>query len=185
MGGVGAVAKGYDLGYVWKNQAQAGAGQTTGGYYISAAQAGEPPGRWWGPGAAALGLAAGQVVERTPYTAVYRQRDPRTGGKLGRARGTYLTFADHLARLRAAAPHATAERLVELEREAAQAARQPAVYTDVTISFSKSISVLHASIRENERRARLAGDQQAQAYWAGRAARFHESTSAVKRDSWG
>jgi hypothetical protein len=29
----------------------------------------------------------------------------------------------------------------------------------VTVSFSKSISVLHASLRENERRARLAGDQ--------------------------
>jgi hypothetical protein len=44
----------------------------------------------------------------------------------------------------------------------------PAVYTDVTVSFSKSISVLHASIRENERRARLAADQQAAAYWARR-----------------
>jgi len=62
-------------------------------------------------------------------------------------------FADHLARLKAAEPHATAERLIELEREAAQATRQPAAYTDVTVSFSKSISVLHASIRENERRA--------------------------------
>ena len=65
------------------------------------------------------------------------------------------TFADHLARLTAAEPHATTERLIELEREAAQATRQPAAYIDVTISFSKSISVLHASIRENERRARL------------------------------
>ena len=166
MAVVVTVAKGYDLGYVWKNQGQAGAGQTTGGYYINAAQAGEPPGRWWGPGAAALGLAAGQVVERTPYTAVYQQRAPRTGEHLGRARGTYVTFAGHLARLKAAEPHATAERLIELERQAAQAARQPAAYTDVTISFSKSISVLHASIRENTRRARLAGDQQAAAYWA-------------------
>jgi len=59
--------------------------------------------------------------------------------KLGRARGSYLKFADHLARLRAAEPHATAERLIELEREAAQATRQAAAYTDVTVSFSKSI----------------------------------------------
>jgi len=43
------VAKGYDLGYVWENQAQKDrAGQTVGGYYINAAQTGEPPGRWWG-----------------------------------------------------------------------------------------------------------------------------------------
>ena len=91
-------------------------------------------------------------MQRKPYEAVYQQIDPRTGGKLGRARGRYATFADHLAPLHAAEPHATAERLIELEREAAQVTRQPAIYSDVTVSFSKSISLLHASIRENERR---------------------------------
>jgi hypothetical protein len=89
MAVVVTVAKGYDLGYVWKNQGQAAAEQTTGGYYINAAQAGEPPGRWWGPGAEALGFVAGQIVEREPYNAVYQQLDPRTGGKLGRPRGSY------------------------------------------------------------------------------------------------
>jgi hypothetical protein len=98
-------AKGYDLGYVWKNQAhQAGAEKAIGGYYISAAQAGEPPGRWWGPGAEVLGLAAGQAVQRGPYDAVYQQRGPATGEKLGRSRGSYLKFADHLARLQAVEP---------------------------------------------------------------------------------
>jgi hypothetical protein len=155
------VAKGYDLGYIWKSQAQPGAGHAIGGYYLNAAEAGEPPGWWWGPGAQALGFVPGQAVEREPYDAVYRQVDPRTGHKLGRPRGRYATFADHLARLKAAEPHATAERLIELERQAAQATRQPAAYTDVTVSFSKSISILHASIRENERRARLAGDRRA------------------------
>ena len=86
------------------------------------------------------------MVEREPYTAVYQQRDPATGETLGHARGSYLKFTDHLARLRAAEPHATAERLIELEREAAKATRQPAAYTGVTVSFSKSISVLHTSI---------------------------------------
>jgi conjugative relaxase-like TrwC/TraI family protein len=162
------VAKGYDLAYIWKTQGEAAAGRATGGYYINAAQGGEPPGRWWGPGAQALGLTPGQIVQRTPYEAVYQQIDPRTGARLGRPRGRYATFAEHLARLKAAEPHATAERLIELERVAAQATRQPAAYTDVTVSFSKSISVLHASIRENERRARLAEDWQAAAYWAGR-----------------
>ena len=37
----------------------------------------------------------------------------------------------------------------------------------MTVSFSKSISVLHASMRENERRTRLAEDEAAAAYWAG------------------
>jgi hypothetical protein len=90
-------------------------------------------------------------------------------------------FADHLARLTAAEPHATAERLIELEREAARATRQPAAYYDVTISFSKSISILHASIRENERRARMAGDQQVAVYWAGREQQFQEVLHRANR----
>ena len=128
--------KDYDLGHIWKAQGEA-AERRAGGYYINAAQAGEPPGRWWGPGAQALGLTPGQIVQRASYEAIYQQIDPRTGAKLGRPRGRYPTFADHLARLRAAEPHASAERLVELERQAAQATRQPAAYTDVNVSFSQ------------------------------------------------
>ena len=181
MAVVVTVAKGYDLGYIWKNQEQATTERTTGGYYINAAQAGEPPGLWWGPGAQALGFTYGQVVERRPYGAVYGQIDPRTGDKLGRPHGRYATFTDHLARLKAAEPHATAERVIELEREAAQATRQPATYTDVTVSFSKSISVLHASIRENARRARLAGDEAAVAYWVRREEKFREALHGANR----
>jgi len=55
MAVVVTVTKGYDLGYAWKNQGQPGAEQTAGGYYINAAQAGEPPGRWWGPASSAGG----------------------------------------------------------------------------------------------------------------------------------
>src|SRR6266567_4164116 len=113
------VAKGYDLGYVWKNQGQAAAEPSTGGYYISAAQSGEPPGQWWGPAAAALGLAEGEIVERKSHDAIYEQIDPRTGAKLGRPRGSYPKFTDHLARLRAAEPHATAGRLIGGKRAAA------------------------------------------------------------------
>jgi hypothetical protein len=73
-----------------------------------------------------VGFTDRQLVERKPYDAVYQQRHPRTGQRLGRPRGRYAKFADHLARLKVAEPHATAERLIELEREAAQATRQPA-----------------------------------------------------------
>ena len=180
MAVVVTIAKGYDLGYIWKTQDHA-AEPAIGGYYLNAAQAGEPPGRWWGPGAQVLGLTPGQTVQRAPYDAVYRQTDPHTGAILGRPRGRYPTFTDHLARLKAAEPHATTERLIELEREAARATRQPAAYYDVTISFSKSISVLHASIRENERRARLTGDQQAATYWAGREQAFQEVLHRANR----
>ena len=182
MAVVVTAASGFDLGYVWKNQAgQAEPERSAGGYYINAAQAGEPPGRWWGPGAEAFGFSPGQVVERGVYELVYRQVDPRTGEKLGRSRGNYAKFADHLARLRAAEPHATAERLLELERQAAQATRQAPVYTDMTVSLSKSISVFHASIRENERRARLAGDAKTAAWWARAEQRYQEVLQAANR----
>jgi hypothetical protein len=69
---------GYDLSYVWR-----GAGKkperSAGGYYMNAAQAGEAPGRWFGPGAEALGLADGGRVDRDPYDAVT--------GRLTRGRG--------------------------------------------------------------------------------------------------
>ena len=180
MAVVVTIAKGYDLSYIWKTQDRT-AERAVGGYYLNAAQAGEPPGQWWGPGARALGLAPGQTAQRQPYDAVYRQTDPRTGARLGRPRGRYPTFADHLARFQTAEPHATAERLIELEREAARATRQPAAYYDVTVSFSKSISVLHASLRENERRARLDGDREAAAYWAGREQAFQEVLHRANR----
>ena len=54
------VAKGFDLGYIWKTQGEA-AGRMASGYYINAAQAGEPPGRWWGLGAQAQ-LASGRFA---------------------------------------------------------------------------------------------------------------------------
>jgi len=66
-----------------------------------------------------------------------------------------------------------------------RATRQPAAYTDVTVSFSKSISVLHASIRENERRARQAADTAAVAYWAGREHQFQEILQRANRAALG
>jgi hypothetical protein len=48
-------------------------------------------------------------------------------------------------------------------------------------TFSKSISVLHASIRENERRAWLAGDHQAAVYWAGCERTFQEVLHKANR----
>jgi hypothetical protein len=181
MGVVVTAASGFDLDYVWRNQGQAVQERTAGGYYIDAAQDGEPPGRWWGPGAEALGFRDGQIVERDPYDLVYQQIDPKTGARLGRSRGNYADFQAHLERLKGAEPHATAERLLELEREAAQATRQAALYTDMTVSFSKSISVLHASMRENARRARLAGNKAEFASWEAAEADFQEILQAANR----
>jgi len=55
-------------------------------YYIQASEAGgEPPGRWWGPGARALGLEPGQTVERKPYDLPFGERKAPDGTQLGRA----------------------------------------------------------------------------------------------------
>jgi hypothetical protein len=96
---------GFDLEYYLNRTAGE---KTGGGYYLNAAQQGEPDGRWFGMGAEALGLRDGQVVRREPYLAVYSMIDPQTGEQLpGRARGSYAKFADILARKLAAEPHAT------------------------------------------------------------------------------
>jgi hypothetical protein len=68
---VATIAKGYDLDYMWASTA-APAGE----YYIAVAEAGEPPGRWWGPGAQALGLAAGALQLDMPvrFAAAWERR---------------------------------------------------------------------------------------------------------------
>src|SRR6266496_4191034 len=47
--------------------------------------------------------------------------------------------------------------------------------------MSKSISVFHASIRENERRARLAGDEATAEWWAGIEHQYQEVLQAANR----
>ena len=67
----------------------------------------------------------------------------------------------------AAEPHATAERKRELRTEAVRKARQSPLFFDLTLSLSKSISIFHASLGENARLARQAGDRDGDAYWSG------------------
>jgi hypothetical protein len=79
MAVVATLSKGYDLDYVWR-QAGAQTAMDAGGYYTRAAgNGGEPPGRWWGPGAAALGFQPGQVVERGPYDLLFGERKAPDG----------------------------------------------------------------------------------------------------------
>ena len=74
--------------------------------------------------------------------------------------------ADLYAALLAAEPHATAERKRELRTEAVKQARQSPLFFDLTISLSKSISIFHASLGENARLARQAGDREGDQYWS-------------------
>jgi conjugative relaxase-like TrwC/TraI family protein len=163
---VATLSKGYDLDYIWK-QVDRGAAKDAASYYIQASESGgEPPGRWWGPGARALGFEPGQTVERQPYDLLFGERKSPDGTQLGRPPGNGRKAADLYAALLTAEPHATAERKRELRTEAVKKARQSPLFFDLTISLSKSISIFHASLGENARLARQAGDQQGNAYWS-------------------
>jgi hypothetical protein len=166
---VATLSKGYDLDYAWRQVVSPGAAadREGAGYYLRTAEAGgEPPGRWWGTGATALGLAPGSVVEREPYLRLFGQRQAPDGAQLTRPPSGGRQAADIYAGLLAAEPHATSERKRELAAEAAAQARRSPLYFDLTVSLSKSISVFHASLGENARLACQAGDAQGEAYWS-------------------
>ena len=166
MAVVATLSKGYDLDYVWR-QVDRGPVKDAAGYYIQASESGgEPPGRWWGPGAKVLGLEPGQVVEREPYDLLFGQRKAPDGMLLSRPPGSGRKIADLYARLLAAEPRATADRRHVLRIEAAKQARESPLFFDLTISLSKSISIFHASLGENARLARQVGDREGYKYWS-------------------
>ena len=166
MAVVATLSKGYDLDYIWK-QVDGGPAKDAASYYLQASESGgEPPGRWWGPGAKALGLEHSQIIERAPYDLLFGQRKAPDGTPLGKPPGGGRKAADIYARLLAAEPHATAGRKHELHIEATKQARQSPLFFDLTISLSKSISIFHASLGENARLARQAGDRAGDEYWS-------------------
>jgi conjugative relaxase-like TrwC/TraI family protein len=163
---VATLSKGYDLEYIWK-QVDRGPVKDAAGYYIQASETGgEPPGRWWGPAAQALGFEPGRVVELGPYDLLFGERKAPDGAQLGRPTGNGRKAADLYAALLAAEPHATAERKREFRLEATRRTRQSPLFFDLTLSVSKSISIFHASLGENVRLARQAGDQEGDQYWS-------------------
>ena len=134
MAVVATLTKGYDLEYIWK-QVDRGAVKDAASYYIQASESGgEPPGRWWSPGAKALGFEPGQRVDREPYDLPFGQRKAPDGTPLGRSPGNGRKAADLYAKLLAAEPHATAARRRELRIEATKQARQSPLFFDLTIS---------------------------------------------------
>jgi TrwC relaxase len=164
MAVMATVAKGYDLDYAWRAVGEAYRGA---GYYLAAAEAGEPPGTWWGPGAERLGLVAGQQVEREPYDLLFGQRRGPDGGKLGRVPANAGKAVEIYKSLVAAEPGADDHRRAVLRIEAQRQARQSPLYFDLTVSWSKDISIFHASLGAAVQRARDEGDKQAEALAAG------------------
>src|SRR5215467_14903309 len=70
---------GFDLEYYLGRAGE----KTAGGYYLNAAQQGEPPGRWFGKGAKALGLPTGSSWS---VTRIWRCTSRRTRSR-GRSWG--------------------------------------------------------------------------------------------------
>jgi conjugative relaxase-like TrwC/TraI family protein len=105
---------------------------------------GEPPGLWWGEGAANLGLA-GEVDHDVMHTLYGGLVDPATGEALGSRPRQFATYQERLAAKLAAEPDATPERRRELEFDAARSHRKAVHYFDLTFSMPKSWSVLHAA----------------------------------------
>ena len=82
---VATLSKGYDLEYIWK-QVDRGPAKDAASYYMQASETGgEPPGRWWGPGAEALGFEPGQRVEREPYDRLFGERKGLRRDPVGKA----------------------------------------------------------------------------------------------------
>ncbi len=101
----------------------------------------------------------------SPYDLLFGQRQAPDGTPLGRPPNGGRKAADLYEALLAAEPHATAERRRDLRLQATKQARQSPLFFDLTISLSKSISIFHASLGENARLARQAGDREGDQYW--------------------
>ncbi|OLT01433.1 hypothetical protein BJF90_31980 [Pseudonocardia sp. CNS-004] len=141
------------------------------GYYTGAVAAGEPPGLWYGKGAATLGLA-GEVdaeVMKALYTHGLDPRDPNIGSRetwgqaarFGNAPRNYRKADEIYAQLVEQHPEATAEELEVLRAQAAKSARQSVAFYDVTLSAPKSMTVAWVAFERAANDARAAGNEEA------------------------
>jgi conjugative relaxase-like TrwC/TraI family protein len=145
-------------------------------YYTGAVSEGEPPGRWNGSGAEALGLTG--LVDHQDMEALYEHfidpRDPAfkhrdrwdEASKLGHAGRAYKTAGELYEQYLDAEPCADAERCEQLRLQASKNERKNIAFMDVTFSVPKSVTVLHAAFEAQEVKARRAGDEQAAEAWA-------------------
>jgi len=122
------------------------------GYYTGAVAAGEPPGRWHGAGAELLGLT-GEVDAEVMKALYTHGLDPRSAdltdreawgsaARLGKAPRNYRSAEVIYAGLLEAHPDAGPEERGELRAQAAASARQSVAFYDVTLSASKSMTLL-------------------------------------------
>jgi conjugative relaxase-like TrwC/TraI family protein len=150
------VKTGHDIAYVTRGHASGCADAMA--YYT---RSGDPPGRWEGRGTAALGVSGtveAEVAERLYQEGVGGERIIRHAAPKD-DEDQAVAEALAIARYREERPFASASE-INVERTRIRA-KSPGIcrpYYDVTSSASKSVSVLHASVRVAAGQAREAGD---------------------------
>ncbi|MGH3751959.1 MAG: MobF family relaxase [Pseudonocardiaceae bacterium] len=145
------------------------------GYYTAAVAAGEPPGVWYGRGAAALGLAG--RVDADLMEAIYSELlDPRDEAAHSRAtwgearmlsagHRHYQTPEQLYEKALEQEPLAGPERRAELWAHAERAAHQAVSFIDLTFNAPKSWSVAGAAFERASNLAYRAGDLHEAARW--------------------
>jgi hypothetical protein len=104
---------------------------------------------------------------REPYNLLFGQRKGPDGQKLGRAPANAGKAVAIYKSLLAAEPAAGDHRKAELRIMAQRLARPSPLYFDLTTSWSKDISIFHASLGAAVQRAREHSDQRGEALAAG------------------
>jgi hypothetical protein len=152
------VKTGHDIAYVTRGHASGCAGAMV--YYT---RSGDPPGTWEGRGTAALGISG--TVEAEVAERLYQQ-GVGPGGERIIQHAAPKSDEDQaaaealaIARYREKHPFASASEInAERTRIRAKSPGIARLYYDVTSSASKSVSVLHASLRVAAGQAHEAGD---------------------------
>lgn len=125
--------------------------QDAAGYFLSAQEHGEAPGRWYGSGLEMLGMKAGTNATADDVRKVFGElRHPDTDDFLGRAP---RQFKDYEARVDAAIKReierttwVTPERMREIRDAARTDGRKAVAYYDFTFSPVKSVSVYYTAL---------------------------------------
>jgi conjugative relaxase-like TrwC/TraI family protein len=118
-------------------------------YYLDAVAEGEPPGRWLGKGAAALGLE-GEVDAQVMETVYGEFKNPLTGEQIGRRPDEPKSLDDRIAAALAAEPDALPERQEEIRRNIERTARKGVLGWDTTFNVAKSVSIVHTALHRAE-----------------------------------
>lgn len=116
------------------------------GYYLSAVEHGEAPGRWFGSGLEFLGVRSGTDATADDVRKIFGElKHPDTDEFLGRPPRQFKDYDARVAAALAREPNATPERVREIENACRTDGRKAVAYYDFTFSPVKSVSMLHAA----------------------------------------